>query len=407
MAEFPVTTLGEVASVRSGFAFKSSDWKESGIPVVKIANVKSGRLSMDGCSFVDDDIAKDAHEFQLEPGDILIAMTGYIGEVAVVRETDLPALLNQRVGRFSIRDPRRLDREFLYYVVTAPSIRREIEGLGYGSAQPNVSPSLIQGVSVPLPPIAYQRAIASTLGALDSKIDLNRRMNETLEAMARAIFKDWFVDFGPTRAKIEGRAPYLAPDIWSLFPNRFDDDGRPEGWGERRVEDILELAYGKALKASDRTDGPIPVYGSGGITGYHNEALVEGPSVIVGRKGTVGALYWEDRPFFPIDTVFYVRPKAHLTFCYYHLQTLGLETMNTDAAVPGLNRNNVYRLSVPWSDDKLRMQFDQLSAPLRQRIRANSDEIETLSNTRNFLLPKLMSGEVRVKEAEKLIGEVA
>jgi len=115
MAEFPVTPLGEVASVRSGFAFKSGDWKEFGTPVVKISNVKSGRLNMDGCSFVDDDVARDAHEFQLAPGDILIAMTGYIGEVAVVRETDLPALLNQRVGRFSIRDPRRLDREFLYY----------------------------------------------------------------------------------------------------------------------------------------------------------------------------------------------------------------------------------------------------------------------------------------------------
>ena len=75
-----------------------------------------------------------------------------------------------------------------------------------------------------------QRAIASILGALDDKIDLNRRMNETLEAMARAIFKDWFVDFGPTRAKMEGGAPYLAPEIWALFPDRLDDEGKPEGW---------------------------------------------------------------------------------------------------------------------------------------------------------------------------------
>ena len=93
---------------------------------------------------------------------------------------------------------------------------------------------------VPFPPLdANKHAIASILGALDDKIDLNRRMNETLEAMARAIFKDWFVDFGPTRAKMEGRAPYLAPEIWALFPDRLDDEGKPEGW---RTERSGELA---------------------------------------------------------------------------------------------------------------------------------------------------------------------
>ncbi|WP_126457071.1 restriction endonuclease subunit S [Pseudomonas aeruginosa] len=100
----------------------------------------------------------------------------------------------------------------------------------------------------------------------------------------------------------------------------------------------MELAYGKALKSTDRVDGQVPVYGSGGITGYHNQALVAGPSVVVGRKGTVGSIYWEDRPFFPIDTVFFVKTDKPLTYCYYLLKTLGLEEMNTDAAVPGLNR---------------------------------------------------------------------
>jgi type I restriction enzyme, S subunit len=149
--------------------------------------------------------------------------------------------------------------------------------------------------------------------------------------------------------------------------------------------------------------GSTPVYGSGGVTGYHNQALIEGPSVIVGRKGTVGTLYWEDKPFFPIDTVFYVKPKAPLTFCYYHLQTLGLEAMNTDAAVPGLNRNNVYRLPVPWSPYELRDRFDEMVTPFRQRMTANSEESETLTATRDLLLPNLMSGKVRVKDAEKLV----
>jgi type I restriction enzyme S subunit len=271
---------------------------------------------------------------------------------------------------------------------------------------PNLNEGIIKRFSFLSPSTDEQDHIAYLLDALDDKIELNRRMNETLEAMARAIFKDWFVDFGPTRAKMEGRAPYLAPEIWSLFPDRLDEEGKPKGWNERRVEDILDLAYGKALKANERTIGPIPVYGSGGVTGYHDKALVEGPSIVVGRKGSVGTLYWEDGPLFPIDTVFYVIPKVPLSFCYCQLQTLGLEAMNTDAAVPGLNRNNVYRLLIPWSTDELPVQFDQIVSPLRQRVRANSDEAKTLAATRDLLLPKLMSGEIRVRDAERLAGEV-
>ncbi|NCA72220.1 MAG: hypothetical protein EOM91_19530 [Sphingobacteriia bacterium] len=109
MDNFPRVTLGEVAYVRSGFAFKSRDWADSGIPVVKIANVKAGSLDMDGCSFISESVAEGALEFRLREGDILISMTGYVGQVAVVRPNDLPAFLNQRVGRFTVIDETRLD----------------------------------------------------------------------------------------------------------------------------------------------------------------------------------------------------------------------------------------------------------------------------------------------------------
>ena len=248
---------------------------------------------------------------------------------------------------------------------------------------------------------------ASILSALDDKIELNRQMNETLEAMARAVFKDWFVDFGPTRAKAEGRPPYFAPELWSLFPDRLDDEGKPEGWAIKRIEDILELAYGKALPSTERKDGIVPVYGSGGITGHHNVPLVDGPSIVVGRKGTVGSLYWEDKPFFPIDTVFYVNPKLQLTLCYYYLESLRLEEMNTDAAVPGLNRGNVYRLQVSVAPSNIRTAFDDLVATLRSKMRTNVEESQTLTATRDLLLPKLMSGEIRVQDAEKALEAVA
>ena len=254
--------------------------------------------------------------------------------------------------------------------------------------------------------VAEQRAIAHILGTLDDKIALNRRMNETLEAMARALFKDWFVDFGPTRAKAESRDPYLAPEIWDMFPDKLDEDGKPEGWEDGKVEDYLELAYGKSLPARSRRPGGVAVYGSGGITGFHDEAFIKGPAIIVGRKGTVGSLYWEDRPIFPIDTVFYVVPKrAALSFCYQLLLSQPLAHMNTDAAVPGLNRNNVYRLEFPWSGSRLTNTFESFASPLWKKRTANLREIDTLSHSRDLLLPKLMSGEIRVGDADKFVQE--
>lgn len=165
----------------------------------------------------------------------------------------------------------------------------------------------------------------------------------------------------------------------------------------------MELVYGKALKSTDRIDGPVPVYGSGGITGYHNESMVDGPSIIIGRKGTVGSLYWEDKPFFPIDTVFYVRSEKPITYCFYLLQTLGLADMNTDAAVPGLNRNNVYRLQATTPDDDLLNAFDTLVTTLRKRIFANKEQLTTLINLRDSLLPKLISGELSLDKMESVL----
>jgi len=275
-----------------------------------------------------------------------------------------------------------------------------------GSAQPSLNRNFVHPLPVRFPDRVEQDTIAATLGALDDKIELNRQMNDTLESMARALFRDWFVDFGPTRAKLAGTAPYLSPDLWSLFPGRLDDEGKPEGWELRRVDQLLELAYGKALKATDRQPGNVPVYGSGGVTGTHSDALVAGPSVVVGRKGTVGSLYWEDSPFFPIDTVFFVRPFAPLTFCYYALDQLGLDQMNTDAAVPGLNRNNVYRLEIAWPGDALVRAFDDFALSVRAKLKHNTEQSRTLAQTRDLLLPRLMSGKLRVGQAERIAAEV-
>ena len=336
-------------------------------------------------------------------GDVVITTKGNsTGRVGQIRAPQEGAVYSPHLSYWRSKNPLRIDQNFLYYWSQSPQFRMQLGGM---AASTDMAPYLSlrdqRRLRISLPGISLQRTIGSLLRALDDKIDLNRRTNETLEAVARAIFKDWFVDFGPVRAKAEGRPPPgLAADISALFPDALDHDDKPVGWAPTRIESVIELAYGKALTSPSRVPGPYPVYGSGGIVGYHADALIAGPSVIVGRKGTVGSLYWEDGPSFPIDTVFHVVPKqASLTFCFYLLRSLGLEEMNTDAAVPGLNRGNVYRLERVLPDSRLIMHFDSIVRPLRQRMSAATRESSTLVALRDLLLPKLMSAELRVCEA--------
>ena len=372
MGRWPAVRIGDLATVRSGFAFKSSDWRDSGIPVVKIANIKEGNLDMNGCSHVSFATARQSRDCRLVTGDILVAMTGYIGDTAFVRPTDLPALVNQRVGKFTIADESLLHRRFFFYALRSNAVRTAIESLGYGSAQPNVSPALIHQVTMPLPPLSEQRAIAEVLGALDDKIEANRRIVSLCWSLATAYFE----------AAI-ATSERLVP-----------------------LSSLLKLDYGKALPAGARRPGTTPVYGSGGIVGQHDEPLVIGPGVIVGRKGTAGSVYWSHRAFFPIDTTFYVsHASVPMVFAYFALRSLGLDNMNSDSAVPGLNRNTAMSQLVPLPGDEDLARFRRRAEVLVDAAEATASEIYALEALRDVLLPELVSGELRVREAEAQIEE--
>lgn len=357
------------------------------------------------------------------PGDLLFCVRG--STTGRMNWADQEYAIGRGLAAIRHRD----GDAFQHYVRAVIELKLpELLAAATGSTFPNVGRDQLLDIPASIPPKEEQQVISRFFKGIDDKIEINRRINQTLEAMAQAIFKSWFVDYDPVKAKIaaiaEGRDPLraamsaisgkpdaeidaLPPEQYeqlaataTLFPDEMGESKLgeiPKGWQVNKVGQLLELAYGKALKATDRVDGPIPVYGSGGVTGSHNTALVNHRSVIVGRKGTVGALYWEDGPFFPIDTTFYVRPfDAPMTYCFYLLQTLGLDKMNTDAAVPGLNRENVYRLEHVLPNSKALEAFDSTASLLRSTIRANTASSTSLSLLRDTLLPKLLSGELVV-----------
>lgn len=395
-----VLKIGSGATPKGG---KEVYLSRGDVSLIRSQNVYNDRFSKDGLVWLLPQHAEQLNNVEVQENDVLLNITGdSVARCCLVPNEVLPARVNQHVA--IIRpDPLIVNPQFLRYFLISPSMQDHMLGLASSGATRNALTKLmIENFIIPPYSIEDQIAIASVLSALDDKIELNRQMNQTLEGMARALFEDWFVDFGPVKAKAAGQQPPgLAPEIADLFPDAFDEAGVPVGWEIKRVEDLMELIYGKALKSSERVNGAVPVYGSGGITGYHNTALTDGPSIIIGRKGTVGSLYWEERSFYPIDTVFYVKPKTPLTFCFYLLQTLRLEHMNTDAAVPGLNRNNVYRLLVPLAPNTLIQSFDKIVSSVRQKICLNETENNYLMQLRDTLLPKLMSGEVRVKSIEE------
>jgi type I restriction enzyme S subunit len=338
------------------------------------------------------------------PKTVFVSCIG--SDMGKVGMTRVESVTNQQINSIIVKNG--IDPDYIYYNLY--SRKDELQRLATsGSAQPILNKGHFSQLKIILPSIVEQHTIARILGTLDDKIELNRKMNETLEAMARAIFKSWFVDFDPVHAKAEGRNPGLPPKIADLFPDKFQDSklGKiPKGWKVGTLGSILELAYGKGLREQDRRSGNIPVFGSNGQVGWHDEKLVDGPGIIVGRKGNPGIVTWTHTDFFPIDTTFYVVPKQkELSFYYlfYTLQLQDLPSLNADSAVPGLNRNLAYMSLQVVPENKVVKTFDAFVILIYKKIFENEQEIRTLAAIRDTLLPKLLSGEIRVKDAERFV----
>ncbi len=392
----------KVAMGPFGSSIKVETFTPSGVPIISGQHLHGSRVDdKPGFNFISEAHAERLRGANVRKGDIIFTHAGNIGQVACIPENSEydRYVVSQR--QFYMRPkPSETVPEFIVAYFKTPEGQHELLANASQVGVPSIARPVtyLRSIEIPTPPIQEQRDIAHILRTLDDKIELNHCMNETLEAMVRATFRDWFIDFGPTRAKMKSQKPYLSEPLWSLFPDRLiDATGLPENWESITFENYMKLAYGKSLPAKARRSGKVAVYGSGGFVDFHDEALINGPAVIVGRKGTIGSVYWEDRSVFPIDTVFYIIPKrSTLIFCYQILLTQPLGDMNTDAAVPGLNRANVYRLEFPWPGSELSRAYHELITPIWKRRSMILKEIEILSQTRNVLLLNLVSGKIRI-----------
>jgi type I restriction enzyme S subunit len=372
--------LGDHVELMTGSPFKSAGYTGclGGIRLLRGDNVAQGRIRWDKARYWPAGDAAACQRYRLQAGDVVLAMDRpWIAaglKYAALRPADVPSLLVQRVACLRARPT--LDQRFLAYLIGSPAFTAHVLGVQTGTAVPHISGRQIKDFEFARPPMRDQRAVGELLGALDDKIAVNRAMARTASGLADARY-----------AQLVAGAP-----------------------GRALVGDLIELKYGKALPAASRLAGKYPVFGSGGVAGFHDARLADGPGVIVGRKGTVGAVYWSERGFFPIDTTFYVslrRAGLPMEFAFCMLRHLGLEGMNSDSAVPGLSRPDVLALSVRVPAEPALRRFHADVRSLFKLREGLSAESAALARLRDALLPGLMAGEIRVRDAAAAVEDVA
>jgi type I restriction enzyme S subunit len=293
------------------------------------------------------------------------------------------------------------DMRWLYYAIK----HHKLGEIDDGSPIPSTTRSAVYVRDFDVPPLAEQKAIAAVLGALDDKIELNRRMNATLEAMARALFQSWFVDFDPVRAKLDGRKPIgMDAATAALFPEHFDHKAEgvvPTGWNLKRWGDIATLEYGKSIRDYRESNGKYRVWGTNGPIGFHEEALCNSAGIVIGRKGAYRGVHYSPEPFFVIDTAFYLKPKVplDLKWAYYELLQFDINSMDSGSAIPSTSRDDFYGIPVIVPPPAIQDAFGKIVGGWFAKVFANDHESRTLATLRDTLLPKLLSGELSLPAA--------
>lgn len=443
-------TLGELIDIKHGFAFKG---EFIGKGISDNVLLTPGNFAIGG-GFKDEKFKfYNGHvpdEFVLGQGDLIITMTdlskdadtlGYPAVVPLSSE-GYRFLHNQRLGKVIIKNRKTVDCRYLYYLMCTKSYRHEVLASATGTTVKHTAPDRIKRFQFDLPPIQVQRTIAYILGTLDDKIELNRQMNENLEATARAIFKSWFVDFDPVKANMEGHKPaYMDTETAILFPSAFQDStlGKiPKGWEVEKIGNLVEIVKGRSyrtseLKESDTALVSIKSIMRGGgyqpgvvkpyIGKYNPEQVITPGELVMAYTDLTQEAEILGKPAVVREEENYqtLVPSLHLRiirplestvsvwflYCLFrerHFQS-HIYGYATGTTVLGLSKDGVPRYQFALPPEKIRCLFDSIAKPLFTKIESNEKESRTLAKTRDTLLPKLLSGEIRVDAAAEILEE--
>jgi type I restriction enzyme S subunit len=424
----------EVIDFQEGPGIMARDFRDEGIPLVRLSGLDRGGSVLSGCNYLDPAMVagKWAH-FALAKGDILLSTSASLGRIAVVGEDAVGAIAYTGIIRMRPRDGR-LIAPFIRYLLEGPDFQQQAEMVGVGSVIRHFGPMHLRQMSVKLPPPDEQRAIAHILGTLDDKIELNRRMSETLEAMARALFKSWFVDFDPVRAKSEGRDPGLPQPLADLFPDSFEysELGEiPRGWVVKALGDLADVVGGSTPKTEraeywaggthhwvtpkDLSGRSMPVLldterkiTDAGLAQISSGLLPEG-TVLLSSRAPIGYLAIAEVPV-AVNQGFIAmkaRPGTSNLFLLRWANAAHDEIVShaNGSTFLEISKSSFRPIRIVEPSAPVMDAFDRVSRPMYLKLVEHERESRTLAALRDALLPKLISGELPVKDAEKFIGK--
>lgn len=359
-------SLFELATWKNGLAFKKINFSETGVPVIKIAELNNGIGGT--TAYTQQTFSEDVH---LCKGDLLFSWSGNPQtSIDIFRFNLDEGWLNQHIFKVT-PDEKTIDKDYFYFLMknlkpyfTQIATNKQTTGLGH------VTIADIKRMSVVVPSLDVQREIVSYIKPIDDKVELNTAINNNLKQQAQAIYSCMFIEH------------------------------RQKSWITGQLSDLISVKYGKDHKKL--ADGNYPVYGSGGIMRYVEKPLYTGESVLIPRKGTLNNVMYVNEAFWSVDTMFYtemLRPNI-AKFVYHFVKSKNLASLNAGSAVPSMTTNilNAMQLYIP--DEKTLEKFENIVSPMYSAMQENTKESKILANTRDTLLPKLMSGELDVSDID-------
>lgn len=362
--------LGTVARGRSRHRPRDAEHLYGGLyPFIQTGDVKQADLYIS--SFTQTYSDAGLQQSKLWPaGTLCITIAANIAETAIL---GIDACFPDSVIGF-IADPEQSDTRFVKYLFDA-TIKARARQFSQGATQDNLSQEKLLSLEFDVPSVHEQKQIADVLSGYDDLIEKNRRRMALLEESARLLYREWFV-----------RLRFPGYEHTPIF------DGVPKGWERTTLGDSITLNYGKALKAEVRVEGEYPVFGSSGIVGTHEKPLVQGPAIVLGRKGNVGSVYWSSKSFYPIDTVYFVKPESSSLYLFYALKHMHF--ISTDVAVPGLNRDFAYSRPLLRPPATLLHSFHEVVEPIHAQLDKLEEASQKLGSARDLMLPLLMSSQI-------------
>ena len=387
---YPSSKLGSYIDILSGYAFKSSDFIETGVPVIKIKNITPPSVTLEDLSFVSEEIAEQQSKFLLEPDDVLIALTGshinqmasVVGRVARVKY-NIPSLLNQRVGKITILNPAKANIDYIYYYLSQDSVKINLASKAGGAAnQANISPTDIKNLIIPFPDIMVQNKIASILLAYDNLIENNQKQIKLLEEAAQRLYKEWFIDL-----RFPGYETTLV------------HDGVPEGWEKVSLADLAPILTGKKDANFGTKGGEYPFFTCAQEPIKAPSYTFDCDAVILAGNGDFNVkLYRGKFEAYQRTYVFSPYHNQHL-YLIYHAVRENMRNLFQGASgstIKFLTKRMLEDICVYDPPLELISVFNKNCEILQKKTECLNAQINHAQEIRDRLLPKLMSGEIEV-----------